>query len=209
MGHVKLSKVPDRKIEMDRYSKLKKHILEFLKLRLPDNLYYHSYSHVIDVLGAAEFLADKEGLSATTKELLKVAVLFHDSGFTIEAREHEKLGCYIAREMLPDFEYSLAEIELIAAMIMATKYPQSPTNLMEEIICDADLDYLGRDDFFEIGGMLLTELNESGRFKTEKDWNHFQEKFLSSHSYFTKTAKALREPKKLEHLKIIRESLKD
>ncbi|HNS11617.1 MAG TPA: HD domain-containing protein [Bacteroidia bacterium] len=194
---------------MDRYIKLKEHILGYLKARLPDNLYYHSYNHVIDVLGAAEFLAEKEGLSPITKELVKVAALFHDSGFTIEAREHEKLSCDIARELLPEFGYTLAEIELIAAMIMATKYPQSPTNLMEEIICDADLDYLGREDFFEIGGLLLTELNESGRFKTEKDWNHFQEKFISSHKYFTKTAQELREPKKLEHLKMIRESLKD
>ncbi len=91
---------------------------------------------------------------------------------------------------------------------MATRYPQNPHTLLEQIICYADLDYLGRDDFFIIGNTLLKELNESGRFPTVKDWNHFQEKFLSSHQYFTQTAKALRGDKKKEHLQKIQESLR-
>ncbi len=192
---------------MSRYEKIKEHILEFLKSNLPKKLYYHSFDHVLDVLGAAELLAEKEGVGMEELELLRVAVLFHDSGFTIDAREHEKLGCGIARKELPQFGYSAEEIEKICGMIIATRYPQSPRNLLEEIICDADLDYLGRDDFFHIGNTLLKELNESGRFPTVYDWNHFQEKFLSSHRYFTSTAVKLRRSKKLEHLNKIRESL--
>ena len=194
---------------MDRYERAKADILDFLKSNLSPSLYYHSFNHVLDVLGAAEFLAGKEGLSDGDLELLRVAVLFHDSGFTIEAKEHEKLGCEIAQKKLPGFGYTHSEIDRIRGIIMATRYPQSPQNLLEEIICDADLDYLGRDDFFEIGNTLLRELNESGRFKTEKDWNLFQEKFISTHSYFTKTANSLRQAKKLEHLEKIRKSLKD
>lgn len=194
---------------MSRYEQVKQHILEFLRAGLPLHLYYHSYEHVLDVLSAAEVLIREEGLGDSESELLRVAILFHDSGFTIDSKEHEKSGCDIARSMLPDFGYAKAEIERICSIIMATRYPQSPGDLLEEIICDADLDYLGREDFFLIGNLLLKELNESGRFKTEKDWNHFQEKFLSSHNYFTKTAKALRSTKKLEHLQKIRKSLVD
>lgn len=196
-------------ITMNRYEKAKTDILDYLKLSLPDTLYYHSYSHVLDVLKAAEYIADKEGVSESDLELLRVAVLYHDSGFTVDSKEHEKLSCEIAHNRLPAFGFSYKEIEKICHIIMATKYPHAPAGLLEEIICDADLDYLGRDDFFEIGRTLLSELNEAGRFKTEKDWNHFQEKFLSSHKYFTKTAKELRRDKKLEHLEKIRESLKD
>lgn len=194
---------------MTRYEKAKEYILDFLKSGLSDALYYHSYYHVLDVLGAAETLAQSEGVNQADLELLQVAVLLHDSGFTVESKEHEKISCAIARRVLPDFGYSADDIARICSIIMATKYPHQPASLLEEIICDADLDYLGRDDFFEIGNTLLKELNESGRFKTEKDWNHFQEKFLSSHIYFTKTAKSLRREKKLEHLRIIRESLAD
>lgn len=192
---------------MNRFEKVKSSILDFLRAELPPTLYYHSYDHVLDVLGAAEHLAEKEGVNPEDLELLRVAVLFHDSGFTVDAREHEKTGCEIARAKLPDFGFSEVEIEKVCGMIMATRYPQNPHNLLEQIICDADLDYLGRDDFFIIGSTLLKELNESGRFPTEKDWNHFQEKFLSAHHYFTRTAKELRGNKKREHLRKIRESL--
>ncbi len=194
---------------MNRYEKAKQHILDFLRLELPPTLYYHSYNHVLDVLNAAEVYLESEGVAHRDAELLRVAVLFHDSGFTIDSREHEKLSCDIARKKLPEFGFNAEEIEKICSIILATKYPQSPHDLLEKIICDADLDYLGRDDFFETGGKLLKELNESGRFKTEKDWNHFQEKFLSAHHYFTDSAKALRQAKKLEHLEKIRERLQD
>jgi predicted metal-dependent HD superfamily phosphohydrolase len=192
---------------MTRYHKAKEFVLGFLKTGLPDTLFYHSYDHVMDVLGAAERLAAMEGVSEPDLELLRVAVLLHDSGFTVDPKEHEKTSCDIARKKLPAFGYSGQDIERICGIIMATKYPQSPANLLEEIMCDADLDYLGRDDFFTIGNSLLRELNENGRFKTEQDWNHFQEKFLSSHRYFTASAIRLRNEKKEMHLKKIRQSL--
>ncbi len=209
---MKESPIPSRSDKlnrMKRYENTRQFVLEFLKSGLPDTLYYHSYEHVMDVLSAAERLAEMEGVNEYELELLRVAVLFHDSGFTVDPREHEKTSCDIVRKELPVFGYAEQEIERICGIIMATKYPQSPTDLLEEIMCDADLDYLGRDDFFTIGNSLLRELNENGRFKTEKDWNHFQEKFLSTHRYFTASAIRLRNEKKELHLKKIRKSLQD
>ena len=63
-------------------------------------------------------------------------------------------------------------------MIMATKIPQSPRNGLEEIICDADLDYLGRDDFYEIGATLFEELKAYNVLQNEREWNRIQVKFL-------------------------------
>src|SRR5436189_69783 len=65
---------------MDRYGKTKKFILDKLKAELPETLYYHGFHHVLDVLGAAELLGKKENISEKEMELLRVAVLFHDSG---------------------------------------------------------------------------------------------------------------------------------
>ncbi|REJ82370.1 MAG: HD domain-containing protein [Bacteroidetes bacterium] len=192
---------------MDRYTRTKQFILDKLEKGLPQNLYYHSYNHVLDVLEAADRLGEKEGIPETELELLRVAVLFHDSGYIISSKEHESLSCQIAKEDLPSLGYEEKEIECICSMIMATRYPQQPSNKLEEIICDADLDYLGRDDFFKIGSQLYRELNVYGLFADENDWNKFQESFLSKHHYFTKSAKEMRENKKNLHLKKIRESL--
>src|SRR6185369_1981441 len=109
---------------------------------------------------------------------------------------------------LPGFGYNEKEIEIICGMIMATRFPHQPKNLLEQIICDADLDYLGRDDFFKISNDLFRELSIYGMLANEKDWYKLQESFLSSHTYFTRTAADLRKAKKEEHLNKIREVIK-
>lgn len=90
---------------------------------------------------------------------------------------------------------------------MATKIPQSPKDHLGQILADADLDYLGRDDFFAIANQLCDELLMFGIINNEDDWNMLQIKFFESHHYFTKTAIELRNKKKLEHLAIIKSKL--
>ena len=114
----------------------------------------------------------------------------------------------IAAEYLPDFGYTPEQIEKIRGMIMATKIPQSPKNHLEEIICDADLDYLGRDDFFAIGDKLFAELNMYGIIDSENDWNKLQVTFLEKHNYFTKSAIKNRKAKKEEHLQLIKSKIR-
>jgi hypothetical protein len=89
-------------------------------------------------------------------------------------------------------------------MIRATKIPQQPQNKLEEIIADADLDYLGRDDFFMIGGQLFNELKARNVVNQESDWDQIQIRFLENHHYFTTTARNLREEQKEKHLKLIK-----
>ena len=190
---------------MTRYEKTKSFIVDKLSRELPSNLYYHGVHHVLDVLSAAEMLSREEKISEEETELVKVAVLFHDSGFIEGAKNHEQRGCDLAKKKLPDFGYSNDEINAICGMIMATSYPQQPKNHLEEIVCDADLDYLGRDDFFTTGSTLLKEMNTNGSVQTEDDWNKLQESFLNSHRYFTDTANRLRNKKKQEHLEKIRQ----
>ena len=149
------------------FEKVREFIVEKLQRELPAVYRYHSFAHVMDVYAAAEELAALEGLSDYETSLLRTAVLYHDCGFTEQSQNHELIGCRIARETLPNFNYSAAELDTICAMIMATKIPQNPHNLMEKIICDADLDYLGRDDFWEIGNKLYQELLSLGVIESE------------------------------------------
>jgi len=140
------------------FEKVKKFILAKLKKELTKNLTYHSLGHIKDVYTAAENIAKLEKVEGEDLTLLLTAVLFHDSGFLISQKEHERLSCEIAQKHLPDYGYSPRQMEVIFGMIMATKIPQDPHTKLEKIICDADLDYLGRDDFFTIGDKLYDEL---------------------------------------------------
>ncbi len=181
-----------------------KHILEKLKVNLPEYLLYHSVSHVRDVKVQAMRIAKSEGVfDQEDLELLETAAIYHDCGFLSTYTNHEEKGCEIAREVLSQYEYTPAQIKIIEGLIMATKVPQKPKTKLEEIICDADLDYLGRDDFFVIGDYLYEELLHIGVVKDEMSWNHLQIKFLTAHHYFTKTNIKDREPLKSENLKKI------
>ena len=182
------------------YEAAKSFILHKLETELSDRLSYHGIHHTLDVLSITEELCSSEKISPYNTTLLKTAALLHDSGFCINNKEHEQLSCGIARESLPDFDYSELEIEKICGMIMATKIPQSPQNYLEEIICDADLDYLGRNDFKFIGASLFEELKAFDIVGDTESWNRIQVNFISAHRFFTNTNKEKREHKKQEHL---------
>ena len=190
-----------------KYNKIYAVIIDLLKEKLPEHLSYHSVGHIKDVIKSSEQIAISENVKPEELPLLKTAALFHDTGFLYGAKDHEEKSCEIAQTYLPDFDYSQHQIDLIKGMIMATKIPQRPQNHLEQILADADLDYLGRDDFFTIGDQLYEELSMFGIISSEYDWNLLQEKFLENHHFFTNTAINSRNLKKQENLNIIKAKL--
>jgi hypothetical protein len=74
-------------------------------------------------------------------------------------------------------------------------------------MCDADLDYLGRDDFYTIGNNIYREFLQRKLVANETEWNQMQVQFLESHNYFTETAIRQRKAAKEKHLGEIRKLL--
>ena len=195
-------------ITNDILKEIKTEIINKLSLQLPPELYYHGVHHTLDVLKQAERIASEEKVTNETDlQLIKIASLYHDSGFLFTYDDHEEASCNLARKDLPAFQVSEEEIDWICGMIMATRIPQIPLNHLERIICDADLDYLGRDDFFDISQTLYHELKLKKRISNIQEWNKVQVSFFKQHLYFTKSNKALRNPLKEKHLIIIEETL--
>lgn len=163
-------------------------ILNKLKNELPVNLYYHSIDHTLDVYHCAESIGKEEGVTDEEMKLLLVSVIYHDAGYLIQNHNHEQISCEIARKYLPKFHYSEKDIEIICGIIMATKIPQRPRTPLEKVICDADLNYLGRTDFFSIGDSLYREMLAIGYIKNKAEWNRVQLNFMQQHHFFTATA---------------------
>lgn len=182
------------------------YILERMSRELPDYLLYHNVEHVKDVHNAASMLAWHEGISDYETQLLLTAAWYHDAGYINGVKNHEEESCRIAKATLPDFGYNENEIDLICGMIMATRIPQSPFTPLEKILADADLDYLGRDDFQLIGERLYQELLKIGAITSIMEWNQMQVSFLESHRYFTNAAISLRNDKKQQHLQQLKKS---
>jgi predicted metal-dependent HD superfamily phosphohydrolase len=181
-----------------------KHIFNRLAEELPSHLSYHGHHHTLDVLEAAERIALAENASKYEINLLLVAAAYHDCGFLYGHQKHEQKGCEVATNELPKYGFESAEIELICNMIMATKVPQNPTSKLSNILCDADLDYLGREDFEPIATSLFKELNALNLVSDIQTWNKIQLSFLSQHRYHTNYSRTNRQPKKSVHLEKIR-----
>jgi uncharacterized membrane-anchored protein YitT (DUF2179 family)/predicted metal-dependent HD superfamily phosphohydrolase len=164
-------------------------IMEKLENDLPSYIRYHNAQHTKDVMAAAEYLGQKEGISDKELLLLKTAVLFHDTGFLQKMVGHEEISCELVRKHLPHFGYGQHEIEQICDIIMATQLPQTPTNKLGEILCDADLSYLGEDDYIRQSQHLFHELRYNGIIETQEEWVLLQIDFLTKHRYFTETAR--------------------
>lgn len=194
----------DTKFKLIQFTDIQEEILDKLEKELPGFLYYHNVKHTVDVVTEVELIGWAEGLDDEGILLLKTAALFHDAGHTVSYDDHEYQGTVLAREFLPKFSYTQEQIDRICEIIMATKLPPEPRDIYQKIICDADLDYLGRSDMIPVSNTLYRELKEQDKIGTLNDWNKLQLKFISSHSYFTRTAQSLREVNKQKQIERIR-----
>jgi predicted metal-dependent HD superfamily phosphohydrolase len=182
------------------YQKAREYVLKRLEAELPKNLYYHCINHTLDVCKSAEELALGENVKEKDLSLLLTAAVYHDIGFVVRYKDNEEVACQIAAETLQGFDYRPDDIKMICNMILATRIPQNPQTHLEQIMCDADLDYLGRIDFFDISQTLKHEWMEFGIIGSDEEWNQKQVHFFKQHHYFTKTAKEKRETLKNKHL---------
>ncbi len=195
------------KYNLRQITDLQELVLDMLEKKLPDHLFYHNYKHTIDVVNQAELIGYGDGVDDEAILILRTAALFHDSGHINGGYDgHEQRSTVIAREWLPKFNYTQAQIDRICDVIMATELPPKPgADLLKRIICDADLDYLGRSDFIPVSNNLYRELKAQNKINSLNAWNKMQVAFLSKHHFFTDTANKLREVNKQLQIDRIRE----
>jgi exopolyphosphatase/pppGpp-phosphohydrolase len=192
---------------LTQFTDLQELILDKLERELPGNLYYHNVKHTVDVVTQAELIGLGEGVTDEELLILKTAALFHDTGHMASYDNHEYFSTLVAREILSDYTYTHSQIESICNLILCTKLPPKPKSKLEAIMCDADLDYLGRSDMIPVSNSLYLELKERSMIRSLNEWNNLQMRFISGHQYFTDTARKLREVNKQSQIARIRDLL--
>lgn len=175
-----------------------------------DDMYYHQYEHTLDVYERATYLGKKEGLSDEEIEFLWLAALFHDTGFIVRYDKNEPIGGKIAKNFLKTMLYPEEKIEIIERIILATDPDyKNPQNIYEAIIKDADLDNLGREDFYEKWGKVKSEIETIKRIKIkDPDWHHAILDLLYKNKFYTKTQKKEREEQREKNIKEMEKNLK-
>ncbi|RKE95241.1 HD domain-containing protein [Ichthyenterobacterium magnum] len=189
------------------FNTILKDVTSLLNKELPMYLSYHNTAHTLYVLDRAIHIAKKEKVNSKDLELIKLAALYHDIGFIKTNVEHEKEGCKIAEKQLLDYGYAREDIAVVCGMIMATKIPQNPKNLLEQIIADADLEYLATSNYQKIAHNLFLELQQYNPRLTTQKWKTIQLNFLKEHHYYTKYCRHYKTFRKLKNIKQLKRML--
>jgi len=187
---------------------IKEMVLHKLSRELKPTLYYHNKQHTLDVVSSVQTLAISEEVDQEEFIIVVAAALFHDTGFIWSYNENETHACKFAEVELARLGFAKEHIDQVSSLIMATAMPQRPRNRLEMILCDADLDYLGREDFFFTALRLHREWSENiGKKIPFRVWYEKQRDFMKSHQYFTQSAQKLRDERKMKNLSQVAELL--
>lgn len=175
----------------------------------PDNNLYHNFEHTLDVVQTAIEIASAIGIRSNDYEELVISAWFHDIGHFESCIGHEEISAQKVKLFLEDFNLPAERINSVVKCIIATKIPQSPTNTIGEILCDADLHHLGTKEFYHKSASLRNEiiLKDKCTF-SEIEWIRKNIDFLNAHHYFTDYAKRAYGFQKAENLKSLEKSLR-
>lgn len=180
---------------------VQKHIQALYQEQKKPALVYHNLSHTEGVVTAAAQIANHFQLNDTDFFVVSAAAWFHDIGYLDQAQDHEEKGAQKAGHFLSGLGVGSTEIEAVKQCILATKMPQSPHNLLEQIVCDADLFHLGTDDFAENNKRMRKEyILLHGTEISKTDWRGKTIELLQKHHYHTDYCHVLLDAKKEENL---------
>jgi predicted metal-dependent HD superfamily phosphohydrolase len=177
--------------------------------KLPKGIVYHNLDHTKEVVATAEEIGKNSGLSSDDMEMLLIAAWFHDSGITETYNNHEEKSAQIAREFLAMNKYSDEKINTVSNLIIVTKIPQNPKNLLEEIICDADISHIGRKGFNTRSQLLRAEWETLQNKKiTDFEWLKSNIEFVAGNKFRTRYAKQNFEKQRLKNLDKLQKKLR-
>lgn len=192
------------------FEHMRNDVINRLKSILPEELIYHDLAHTLNVEKSALRLARLEGLTEEETMLLRTAVLYHDSGFIFTYHRNELHGVRMMEKSLPKYGYDEGQIATIRAMILATSNGNEPVTLLEQIMCDADHDYLGRADYYMVAEKLRQEIAIFGDEMDEEEWLNFQLTYLENyHKFYTSTAINIRERAKQNRISELKQKLRE
>ena len=174
-----------KEIEKHINPELKEKIFDDLSNILDENYSYHNLDHTKRVIGAAIDIGINYDLSEKDWRCLLTACLLHDYGFIESHVDHEKISAKLSSQILPKYGFSETDIQIINSLIIVTKLEEKPKNLLESIIRDSDLEYLGSEDFIKISPLLKKEWINCKVVKSDSEFYKIQYEFILNHSFYT------------------------
>jgi hypothetical protein len=185
------------------------YVRQIFEQKIPSDVYtYHNWTHTCQVRDEVLLLARQEGVTNGELEMLSLATLFHDIGFSETYTGHEEVGIRMIKEFLARWNYPEEKINSITGMIEATKMETKPRNRLEALVKDADTSSLGKSYFQIYTNSLRKELNVlQNALISKKDWNRENLRFLDEHIYYSEAGRNRYSEMKAENRRILKEEI--
>ncbi len=182
--------------------KVESFVMNTLNEKLDKKLVYHSLSHTLRVVEKAQELAEEDKLAEHDKEALVLAAWFHDTGFTLDAQNHEEKSAEVASDFLSKEGVAKDKIAIVQEIILATKMGVTPQTRLQKLLKDADCSHLGSKNYNEFSDLLHKEIELlSGEKIKETEWIKKNIDFLTNdHRYYTDIAVKKWEKQKSKNL---------
>jgi len=188
--------------------KARAHVEALLKGAKPEWVKYHNLDHAKAVAKASKTIGTACRLSAEELEGVILAAWFHDAGYVEAIEGHEEKSVEIATAFLREQAYPPKRIAKVAGCIRATKMPQNPRNLMEQVLCDGDISHLASKDFLEVSELIRLEIeHRMGRKLSEAEWLTMNTVFVAGHQFHTDYARSKYAPQHAANLAALKERL--
>lgn len=173
--------------------------------RLDRTLHFHNLQHTLNVFEAVNEISAHTELDYEAVTNLQLAALFHDTGYVFQYTGHEDVSKAIAGTYLIQQGYHKGLFDPILECIEATKMPQSPHNLVQQVICDADFYHFAQPDYLQQADNLRKEWEiHLNRVFTDEAWSQLNINMLSNHTYFTDYGKTVMQAIKQQNIDMMR-----
>jgi len=191
---------------LDTLDQVRAHAAALFHAKKDDRLIYHNLQHTEQVVKAVVKIANHYQLTDQDFFIVSTAAWFHDIGYLTSFAEHEARGADSAKEFLDNKGVDPAVTELVVKCILATKMPQHPVSLLEQIVCDADLFHLGGDSFKERNKLMRKEVEAYfGKHVDKNEWRLKTIALFEGHHYHTDYCQDLLTAKKLLNLQELKD----
>lgn len=181
--------------------------LSYLAEHLHKRYTYHNADHTLNVCNAVKLFAEKSTLSPGTTLALRIAAVFHDFGYLQQSFDNEKLALPYLKEFGDRFKIDEPILQQSGDLILETTFPYAPVTPAGKLLCDADIEYIGREEFFQQAELFRRELAADNIVYTDKQWWTMEIEFLQTNTFFTPVCQGLRNAGRLSNLQTAGEYL--
>ena len=178
-----------------------RYIARLMAKQLSPDLLFHNFHHTLNVVRGVRTIGRNLQLPSDQLEILLLAAWFHDSGHIKTYKGHEIESQHLAKVFLERHHYPAEKTAEVLACIGATQMPQQPQNLLQQVICDADLFHLSLSEYPHLQHQLREEWSRVfNKTYSDDQWTEENLSFLEHHQYFTTFGQEVLQKRKLKNI---------